>query len=187
MARLKLVQSGIARERVNKGITKPDKRLPITVPIFRGLLKTWTLAPTDGGRAPARYEYILLRSAAALCFFGFFRSGEITVPTASFDEWIHLAWGDVATDDASPLKRSKCDQMGLGVDVYVGRTGVEICPVSLTLCHGARSIPRALLPSAGRSSADERSPKSAKPYLLSGLSLRRRQRRQAWRTPSYSH
>jgi hypothetical protein len=130
MARLKLVQSGKARERVSKGITPPDKRLPITVQILRGLVQTWTPAPTDGGRAPARYVCILLRSAAALCFFGFFRSTSGSILHG--ETWLQ--------NDASPpaslrirLKRSKCNQMGLGVDIYVGRTGTEICPVSLTL------------------------------------------------------
>ena len=49
---------------------------------------------------------------------GFFRAGEITVPSAAaFDAVVHLAWGDVSTDSVTPpskirfrLKRSKTDQ-----------------------------------------------------------------------------
>ena len=41
----------------------------------------------------------MLWAAAVMCFFGFFRSGEITVPNlSSFDDKKHLAWGDVAID-----------------------------------------------------------------------------------------
>ena len=66
-----------------------------------------------------------------------FRAGELTVPTeTAFNARIHLAWGDVATDQASPptmicvhLQQSKCDQGGKGVDVYLGRTDTDVCPV----------------------------------------------------------
>jgi hypothetical protein len=72
----------------------------------------------------------MLWAAACLCFFGFFRSGELTVPSAQgFDPTIHLSWGDVAVDNPTNptairvlLKRSKCDQFGKGVSVFIGRT-----------------------------------------------------------------
>ena len=68
----------------------------------------------------------------------FFRSGELTVLSASaFDGRFHLAWGDVAADQASPpasirihLKRSKCDQLGKGVDVFIGRSDSNPFPVT---------------------------------------------------------
>ena len=42
----------------------------------------------------------MLWAAACLCFFGFFRSGELTFPSAQgFDPTIHLSWGDVAVDN----------------------------------------------------------------------------------------
>ena len=80
------------------------------------------------------------------CFFGFFRAGELTVPSASaFDPAVHLAWGDVAADENQPpsmvrvfLKRSKCDQFGRGVTVYVGKTDNSLCPVSAILAYVAR-------------------------------------------------
>ena len=85
----------------------------------------------------------MLWAAASLCFFGFFRSGELFVPTlTAFDERVHLAWGDVAVDNQNNpsslrvhLKRSKCDQFGRGVDVYVGRTGSCLCPVAAVLAY----------------------------------------------------
>ena len=59
---------------------------------------------------------------------------------SAFDEHRHLTWGDVAVDRANPpalikihLKHSKCDQLGNGVDVFLGRTGTDVCPVTLTL------------------------------------------------------
>ena len=66
-----------------------------------------------------------------LCFFGFFRAGEISVSSQnSFDSKRHLSWGDVAVDNPMhptmlrvKLKCSKTDQLGKGVEVYVGRTG----------------------------------------------------------------
>ena len=46
-----------------------------------------------------------------------------------------LAWGDVAVDGAcNPrmvqchLKQSKTDQLDQGVDVVLGRTGLDLCP-----------------------------------------------------------
>ena len=87
-----------------------------------------------------------LRAAVSMCLFGFFRSGELTVPSATaFDPRVHLSWGDVAVDDADPptcvrvhLKRSKCDQMAKGVDVYIGATGDDdVSPVKAVLAYVA--------------------------------------------------
>lgn len=84
-------------------------------------------------RADQIHNFAMLR-AVLLCFFGFFRAGEITVPTeAAFNAQIHLAW---AVDQVTPstmvlvhLKQSQCDQSGKGVDVYIGCTGTDIYPV----------------------------------------------------------
>ena len=140
MPRLKLLQTGVARDRANHRTGGTGReRLPITPQLLEGLLRVWS-APKGNTPAEAR-DRAMLRAAATTCFFGFFRSGEITVPTqTAFDTRIHLAWGDVALDDAKPpsmvrihLKRSKCDQFGKGVDVFMGRTGKAICPVSEVL------------------------------------------------------
>jgi len=68
--------------------------------------------------------------------FGFFRAGEITLPTiTSFDVTKHLAWGEVAIDSTENpqalkihLKKSKTDQLGKGVDVYIRKTACSLCP-----------------------------------------------------------
>ena len=85
----------------------------------------------------------MLWAAASLCFFGFFRSGELTVQTInSFDPARHLSWGDVTIDDMSSpsvirvfLKQSKCDQLARGAEVFVGRTNTSICPVAAILAY----------------------------------------------------
>ena len=87
----------------------------------------------------------MLWAAATVCFFGFFRSGEITAPSlTAFDPSVHLSWGDVAVDDRTHptslrvhLKRSKCDQFGAGVDVHIGRTASPLCPVTAILAYMA--------------------------------------------------
>ena len=85
-------------------------------------------------------------SAMVTCFFCFFRAGELTVPTkASFDSTAHLAWGDVAVDEASPpsvvrvfLKWSKTDQFGKGVTVFLGMRSNALCSVSTILTYVSR-------------------------------------------------
>ena len=93
----------------------------------------------------------MLWAAASLCFFGFFRSGEITVPSlTSFDTSKHLAWGDIALDSIDNpqtlkvhLKISKTDQLGRGVDVYVGKMDCSLCPLAAMLHYMAIRGPTA--------------------------------------------
>lgn len=76
-----------------------------------------------------------------MCFCGFLRSGEITIPTeAAFDEATHLTFSDLAVDEVQApkvlkvhLKASKTDPFRAGVDVYVGKTGTNLCPVGAML------------------------------------------------------
>ena len=80
----------------------------------------------------------MLWAASVMCFFGFFRAGEITSPSlTSFDNSRHLSWGDVSIDNHSKprmlevhLKYSKTDQWGKGVNVYLRTTGCSLCPVT---------------------------------------------------------
>ena len=92
------------------------------------------------GKTPWK-DGCMLWAAATLCFCGFLRSGEITIPTeAAFDEATHLTFSDLAVDKVQApkvlkvhLKVSKTDPFRAGVDVYVGKTGTNLCPVGTML------------------------------------------------------
>ena len=137
LPRLKLVLNGISRAKLPSAVNKRP-RLPITASILH---RMFTVLSTR----PVSYDRTMLWAACSLCFFGFFRAGEITIPSKSaFDQARHLAWEDVRVDDrAKPsmlcihLKVSKCDQFGKGVDVFVGRTGRKLCPVASCLAYMA--------------------------------------------------
>ena len=83
----------------------------------------------------------LIWAACCLCFFGFLRAGELTVPDGcSFDPRSHLGVGDVAVDDKKlpsliriRIKQSKMDPFRKGVNIFIGRTGNELCPVAAML------------------------------------------------------
>ncbi len=85
----------------------------------------------------------MLWAAMTTCFFGFLRSGEITLPSeASFDPATHLCFSDVSIDCIhNPqvvklrLKASKTDPFRIGVDVVLGRTANHLCPVSALLAY----------------------------------------------------
>ena len=82
---------------------------------------------------------------AALCFFGFFRLGELLIAFASSEEestQARLSWGDAAIESALIpttirvfLRVSKCDQMGCGTYVFVGRTNNLLCPVTAVVAY----------------------------------------------------
>ncbi len=111
----------------------PRVRLPITLQVLIAIKQLWE---RDG----ITHD---MWAAATLCFFGFFRSGEITVPSvAAFNPTVHVTWGDVTFDNsANPssacmkLKRSKCDQFGAGVNVHLGQTGSPLCPIAALLAY----------------------------------------------------
>lgn len=142
MARLELVLRGV--KRVQSTRVKP--RLPITPKLLRELRGVW-LGQTNN------WDGRMLWAAAALCFFGFLRSGEITVPSdTAFSDASHLTFKDVAVDKLMTptmlkihLKASKTDPFRMGVDVIVGSTGDPLCPVTAVLeflrARGAKGGP----------------------------------------------
>ena len=83
----------------------------------------------------------MICTVCCVAFFGFFRLGELLLPSQdAFNTRLHLAWGDVAVDDTrNPrivrcyLKQSKTDQLSQGVDVVLGKTGLDLCPVAAVL------------------------------------------------------
>ena len=141
LPRLRLLQSGVRRDRAQQGLPPARSRLPITPNILLRIYTNWS-----GALRAAEFDTVMIWSAMLMCFFGFFRAGELTVPTeASFDSTAHLAWGDAAVDQACLpsmvrvfLKRSKTDQFGQGVAVFLGTTANALCPVSAMLAYVAR-------------------------------------------------
>lgn len=92
------------------------------------------------------FNTIMLWAASTVCFFGFFRIGEITTPSdASFSADLHLSFSDLAVDNPTApsvvrirLKSSKTDQFRRGVDVFIGSSLNELCPVAAMLAYLAR-------------------------------------------------
>ena len=102
------------------------------------------------GSAPG-YEERLLWAAAAVCFFGFFSTGEITASsTSAVDQSLHLACGDVSiSGDNRSYTSSSCGRMasenrsirpGHGGILFVGATHDELCLIqairSYVAVHG---------------------------------------------------
>jgi len=83
----------------------------------------------------------MLWAACCLGFFGFLRVGEMTVPPQGvFDPDVHLGFNDIAIDDLeSPsfirvtIKQSKTDPFRRGVQLFIGRTRTDLCPVAAML------------------------------------------------------
>ena len=60
----------------------------------------------------------------------------------AYVEAVHLSWGDIAANSRNDpsalrvhLKRYKCDQFKRAVDVFVGRTHNDLCPVAAVLAY----------------------------------------------------
>ena len=85
----------------------------------------------------------MLWAAACTGFFGFLRAGEFTVPSAeAYDPASHLSLSDVALDNhTNPsmirlvLKQSKTDPFRQGMEIFVGRSGTNVCPVQALLYY----------------------------------------------------
>ncbi len=115
MAQLTQVLRGIKSVQAKEGQNSTRIRLPITSNVLRRMRKVWD-------REPHKFDHIMLWAACTLCFFSFFRAGEITSPSdASFDPHTHLSFSDRAADSASPptmmrilLKTSKTDPFRRG-------------------------------------------------------------------------
>ena len=112
-------------------------RLPITPSLLRSIRSVWSNNAHD-------VNYITLWGACCMGFFGFMRAGEFTVTsTQDFHPASSLTLQDIAVDrHVNPsmirihLKQSKTDPFRHGVNIYVGQTGSELCPVAaiLALC-----------------------------------------------------
>ena len=92
---------------------------------------------------PQNRNHIMLWASCTLCFFGFLRAGEITIPSeAEYDTGAHLNFEDIAINNLEKLtimqvriKASKTDPFRKGVELYLGRTSNELCPISAMLAY----------------------------------------------------
>ena len=138
MARLEQVLKGIKSIQA-KSLKKPT-RLPITPELLRKMRQVWIRGNRSGS-----WDNILLWAVSLLGFFGFLRSGEITVLTdAGFDEGVHLTFNDISVDcTKNPqvirvrIKASKTDPFRVGADIFIGRTDNDLCPVAAVLAFMA--------------------------------------------------
>ena len=123
MAHLEQVIKGAKREYAKRN-PETRVRLPITPNILRKLRSVWSRDAED-------FDRIMLWAACCLCFYGFSQAGEITVPSeAGYNS------SDILVDNAdnptvvkAKIKASKTDQFRKGVDIFVGRTCNQLCPV----------------------------------------------------------
>ena len=133
LPRLEYVLRGIKKNEAKRG-SGSRERLPITPVILKRLKEVWS--PSGAER-----DTKLIWAACCLCFFAFLRAGELTVPSDSaYDSSVHLSVGDIAVDDSRrpsflriTIKQSKTDPFRKGVDLFVGRTGSDLCPVAAVL------------------------------------------------------
>ena len=109
MPRLCQIIKGVQIDQARKGQT-PCPRLPITTFILCKIKYVWL--PKD---APP--DRLMLWAAPTTAFFGFCRSGEVTISSeGSYDPQSHLSFSDLAAQSTDPsmisilLKHSKTDQ-----------------------------------------------------------------------------
>ena len=135
MPRLQYVLRGIKSEEAKKN-KQSNPRLPMTPALLTNVHRILL-------EDPSNFDNIMLWAASLVCYFGFLRSGEITIPSASsYDPAVHLSYGDISVDDSVhpsivkiKIKCSKTDPLSFrqGVEVYIGKTGQLLCPVSALL------------------------------------------------------
>ena len=90
--KLESVIRGIKLEQARNKDSSP-KRLPITIDILYQLRSFFEAYGQDP-------DSFMLWAAVSTCFFGFMRSGEMTLPSESaFDPSTHLCFSDVSVDD----------------------------------------------------------------------------------------
>ena len=137
MPKLEQVLRGIKKQ--NSAACAKRERLPITPDTLVKLRSVWE-------RNNIKQDNIMLWAVSSLCFFVFFRAGELTIHAEeSYDPQTHLNYEDIAMDSFSNptimkvhLKESKTDPYRKGVDIFVGCTHDKLCPIAAVLAYLAK-------------------------------------------------
>ena len=132
MQKLQMVLSGV--QRVLSLSRNPRTRLPISQPLFRQLRTFWL-------QQTSSYEHIMLWAVCCVCFFGFFRLGELIPASDTADNASRqVQLSNLAADcPHNPtvlsihLRRAKTDQLGRGATIYICRSDSDLCPVTALL------------------------------------------------------
>ena len=89
-----------------------------------------------------KFDHVMFLAACCLAFFGFLRCTEFTVPSAGFQNDVHLTPRDISVDKKPfpdslvvKLKKSKTDQFKRGFSVVLARSDSQICPVPALLAY----------------------------------------------------
>ncbi len=114
---------GVKRAEAEAG-TEKRERLPISPNILRTIKRVWEEAPPHADKT-------MLWEACCFGFFGFLRSGEMTAPSdRTFDPSCHLV-----DNPENPqvlrvtIKQSKTDPFCKGINLNLGKTAADLCPV----------------------------------------------------------
>ena len=110
MARLEQLLRGSKRVKAKQGQSS-NHRLPITLPILSKLKEVWLATAFED------FDGHMLWAVASMCFFGFFRAGELTsLAEGQYDPNTIHTFTDIAVDDKNDpkmiqvhLKASKTD------------------------------------------------------------------------------
>ena len=134
MPRLSLVMRGIKSQQAKQG-RQSRPRLPITPTILRQLRRVWDNSADD-------FDIIMLWAASTTCFFGFMRAGEITVPSQdAYDPTAHLSLiltisrPHQSHSNGNSRQASKTDPFRRGVNLYIGRTNNDLCPIAAMMAY----------------------------------------------------
>lgn len=135
MPHLNYTIQGIKRMESEKGGGQRTE-LPITPPLLRHLRSMWSKSANSRNTK-------MIWVASCLAFFRFLRVGEMTaLEDGSFDSAMHLGFSNITVDSlTSPsfirvtIKQSKRDPFRRGVDLFLGRTQTDLCPVAAILSY----------------------------------------------------
>ena len=149
LTRLQYVLRGVKRCQSMEG-EQSRERLPISPDLLRAIKKVWNSNQAIPNRP-------MLWAACCIAFFGFLRIGEMVVPNNSaYDPSVHLSVSDIAVDNPGrpavlrlTIKQSKTDPFRKGVNLFLGKTDTDICPVRALLnymiLHGTARGPLFIL------------------------------------------